>query len=110
LFETHAIVAVVDRPRLHVSVQAGGGVASLRATVHVHEDAFEIPELPFFSLPAQDTTVSRTDSGLSLEAGGTLEYMLSARVGVGATARYGHAFTDRALDYVRTTGRVTVRF
>jgi hypothetical protein len=117
---TNVLFPLTTSGRLRVLALGGGGVGSVREHRRVQREAIvltpgfpTIPgfEVPPFSSPALDVTTTVTDTALSLNLGGVIEYAVTDRLGVGVDARYGHVFLDRnGLDMGRITGRMSWRF
>lgn len=117
---TNVLFPLTRSGKLRVLALGGGGVAAVREHRRVQSEAFvftpgfpTIPgfEVPPFSSPALDVSTTVTDTALSLNLGGIIEYAVTDRLGVGVDARYGHVFLDEnGLDMGRITGKVSWRF
>jgi len=125
---TNVIFELPATGRLRVFAVAGGGVGSLEQRVRIQRPAAvlgvprglgrELQGLGLIppSLTAMDIRRTVSDTGLSLNGGGTVEYGLTERLGAGLDARYVHVFVnnrgflDGGLDLARITGRVSWRF
>jgi hypothetical protein len=108
--QTNAVGELVSTRRFRASVAAGGGVATLRqrSRTRVLPLGGATPQTGF---PVYEQTISITDTGLSLDAGLTMEYRLGRRVGVGGDVQYQHVFVNpSALDLARVGGRFIWRF
>jgi hypothetical protein len=116
-YQTNAVVSTGWRDRWNVSLIGGGGVASLRRDTRIGYPVISFPELFGPPLPSElaVTIVTRdfttTESALSLNLGGQVEYALTRRLGVAVEGRYLHAFLSaEPLDTGRVAGRIVWRF
>ena len=114
-FHTSALVPVVRRGRMRLSIVGGGGVATLSKRIHVHSDAIVLPSpfpgFPGLTIPAIDKTSAASSTALSLQAGGVADFIVSRHAAVGAEARYQHAFiSGHPLNVGRIAARVCWRF
>lgn len=115
-FHTNLLFQFPASGRLRVIAVAGGGVANLGQRVRFRRGEIVLPLSPDVAVAPLivppidiDQTISRT--GLSLNAGGTIEFAWTERLGVGIDARYVHVFLDDSgLDVARVLGRMSWRF
>ena len=112
--QTNAVATLVDAGKLRAAVIAGGGVVNVRRTVTYD---FPVP-LRIFSDPLlslslpypYNSTVTSTETAMSLNAGGIVDYALTKHLRVGVDARYMHAFLYEPMKAARVTGRAQWQF
>ena len=63
-----------------------------------------LPPFPF------NTTVTSTETAMSLNAGGVVDYEVTKHLRVGVDARYMHAFLNQPMKAARVTARVQWQF
>jgi hypothetical protein len=113
-FHTNVVAPLTTAGKVRITAIAGGGAGTLSQRIHVHSDSVVIPGFngfPDFVIPGRDVTVTVSDTGLSLQAGGIIEAALNRHVALGADARYIHVFiSPRDLDVGRVSARLSWRF
>jgi hypothetical protein len=112
--QTNAVATLVDAGKLRAAVIAGGGVVNVRRTITYD---FPVPTVIFsnpllsFPLPyPYNTTVTGTETAMSLNAGGIVDYALTKHLRVGVDARYMHAFLNQPMKAARVTWRAQWQF
>jgi hypothetical protein len=112
--QTNAVATLVDAGKLRAAVIAGGGVANVRRAITYD---FPVPTLifsnPLLSLPLPypyNPTVTSTETAMSLNAGGIVDYALTKHLRVGVDARYMHAFLHESMKAARVTARAQWQF
>lgn len=127
-FHTNAIGDIVATRRFRASVSGGGGVASLRQRTHMRMMSFSMPDLAALfgasalvipggmgrstvTYPASESVSSSWNTGLSLNAGTTMEFRLTRHAGVAGDVHYQHVFLNsRGIDLARVGSRFVWRF
>ncbi len=112
---TNVVATLVDAGKLRAAVIAGGGVVNVRREITYD---FPVPTRispglfsTLLPLPFPDnTTVTSTETAMSLNVGGVVDYALWTRLRVGVDARYVHAFLYEPMKSARVTGRVQWQF
>lgn len=116
MLHTNVLYELSAGGRLRVIAGAGGGVANIERRTRISRPEVTLPfleELGFepFTLPAIDIDRTSSDTALSLNAGGTIEYAWTDRLGAGADVRYVHvAASGGGLDTARVIARIRWQF
>ena len=124
-FQTNALVSTGPRGRWTITPVAGGGVGHLRRRLEFGFPNIVIPPgffgpFDFTSAPFDfgrleyswiEREVTSSESALTLNAGGLVEFALTRRLSTGVDARYLHAFFgEDGLDTARVAARVRWSF
>ncbi len=110
--QTNVVATLVEAGKLRAAVIAGGGVVNLHREITYD---FPVPTLIRSSTllppPFEDnTTVSSSETAMSLNAGGVVDYAFTRRLRVGVDARYMHAFLYEPMKAARVTARAQWQF
>ena len=113
--QTNVVATLVDAGKLRAAVIGGGGVVNVRREITYD---FPVPTLIFSSLPStllpppfpDNRTVTSTETAMSLNVGGVVDYEMTKHLRVGVDARYVHAFLNEPMKAARVTGRVQWQF
>lgn len=107
--QTNAVATVVDAGKLRAAIIAGGGVVNVRRTI---DYGYPFPTLllssTFAPIPLPypyDMRVTSTETAMSLNAGGIVDYALTKHLRIGVDARYMHAFLNEPMKAARVTAR-----
>ena len=107
--QSNAVATLVDAGKLRAAVIAGGGVVNVRRTITYDFPTFPVIfSDPLLSLPLPfpyNSTVTSTETAMSLNAGGIVDYALAKHLRVGVDARYMHAFLYEPMKAARVTAR-----
>jgi hypothetical protein len=124
-FQTNVTGALNSSSRLRVFVVGGGGMANLHQDIIYRIPGFVFPPFPptlgglnepvvvFTPLEFdfREERITRSENALCLNAGGIVEFALTARFGLGVDARYMHAFFAReGMDMARVVARARWQF
>lgn len=113
--QTNVVATLVDAGKLRAAIIAGGGVVNVRREITYD---FPVPTLILPSLPStlllppfpDDRTVTSTETAMSLNAGGVVDYEVTKHLRVGVDARYMHAFLYEPMKAARVTARAQWQF
>ena len=109
MVQTNAVATLVDAGKLRAAVIACGGVVNVRRTITYGFPTFPVIfSNPLLSLPLPfpyNSTVTSTETAMSLNAGGIVDYALTKHLRVGVDARYMHAFLYQPMKAARVTAR-----
>ena len=113
--QTNVVATLVDAGKLRAAIIAGGGVVNVRREITYD---FPVPTLILPSLPStlllppfpDNRTVTSTETAMSLNAGGVVDYEVTKHLRVGVDARYMHAFLYEPMKAARVTARAQWQF
>ena len=112
--QTNVVATLVDAGKLRAAVIGGGGVVNVRREITYN---FPVPTLIVTStvlpLPPRfpdSTSVTSTETAMSLNVGGVVDYEMTKHLRVGVDARYMHAFLNEPMKAARVTARVQWQF
>jgi hypothetical protein len=112
--QTNVVATLVDAGKLRAAIIAGGGVVNVR-----REITYSLP-VPTLIFPTRSSTllppltdnssVTSTETAMSLNAGGVVDYEITTHLRVGVDARYMHAFLYDPMQAARVTARAQWQF
>jgi hypothetical protein len=107
--QTNVVATVVEAGKLRAAVVGGGGVVNVERTI-AYGYPYPTPLLSSTLVPIPlpfpyDMRVTTTETAMSLNAGGIVDYALTKHLRVGVDARYMHAFLNESMKAARVTAR-----